>query len=76
MPLPPIGIGTSRLLVGYNVRGLPHMKELVEIAGVGSLAIWSRGGVCRLRPGKAPSLQNYGHSVGGTLIEWILEFPG
>lgn len=56
--------------------GLPQMMELVDICGSGSLTIYSRGGMARYRCGQDIEIRSFPHSVGGTLIEWEMEFPG
>ena len=55
--------------------GLPQMKELVDICGGGSLTIWSRGGVCEYAPETELKKGTYEFSVGGTLIEWVMDLP-
>lgn len=55
--------------------GLPQMMELIDICGSGSLTIWSRGGFCRYQPGKRLVRDSYPWSVGGTLIEWVIDLP-
>lgn len=55
--------------------GLPQMKELVDICGGGSLTIWSRGGVCQYTPDAELAKATYEFSVGGTLIEWVMDLP-
>lgn len=55
--------------------GLPQMKELVDICGAGSLTIWSRGGVWRYKPNEPLVTASHRCSVGGTLIEWVIELP-
>lgn len=56
-------------------QGLPQMKELIDICGSGSLTIWSRGGMCRYQPNAKLEKANFEHSIGGTLIEWIIDLP-
>ena len=70
-----VRLGETQTGDQWRGEGLQQMKDLVDIAGTGSLTIWSRGGVCRFRPGESPHLENHRHSVGGTLIEWTIEFP-
>ena len=55
--------------------GLPQMMELIDICGGGSLTIWSRGGVCRYQRGKRLERESHPWSVGGTLIEWVIDLP-
>jgi len=55
--------------------GLPQMMELIDICGSGSLTIWSRGGVCRYVPGSGVECSAQRRSVGGTLIEWVIDLP-
>lgn len=55
--------------------GLPQMMELIDICGAGSLTIWSRGGVCRYVPGRGIERTSHRSSVGGTLIEWVIDLP-
>jgi anti-sigma regulatory factor (Ser/Thr protein kinase) len=55
--------------------GLPQMMELIDICGSGSLTIWSRGGECRYKPGTGMTRRSYPCSIGGTLIEWVIELP-
>lgn len=57
-------------------KGLPQMKELVDICGSGAISIWSRGGFCRYEPNRKLEMNNYENSVGGTLIEWVIDLPG
>lgn len=56
--------------------GLPQMKELIDICGAGSLTIWSRGGMCRYEPDTALQRTSFPYSIGGTLIEWVIDLPG
>ena len=53
--------------------GLPEMKELIDICGSGSLTIYSRGGVCRYDSNSEIRSASHRHTVGGTLIEWVLD---
>ncbi|UWS06740.1 ATP-binding protein [Phaeobacter inhibens] len=53
--------------------GLPEMKELIDICGSGSLTIYSRGGVYRYDSQSEVKSFSHPHSVGGTLIEWVLD---
>lgn len=55
--------------------GLPEMKDLVDICGTGRLTIYSRGGVVSYKPGADTQILSHPHSIGGTLIEWILRLP-
>lgn len=55
--------------------GLPQMMELIDVCRSGALTIWSRGGVCRYTQNGGTVGGNYEHSVGGTLIEWIIRLP-
>jgi hypothetical protein len=56
--------------------GLPQMKELIDICGYGAISIWSRGGFYRYEPNRILEMNNFKHSVGGTLIEWVIDLPG
>jgi hypothetical protein len=56
--------------------GLPQMMELIDVCGAGSLTIWSRGGVCRYVMGREIESYSYPCSVGGTLIEWVIDLTG
>ncbi len=53
--------------------GLPQMMDLVDICGAGSLTIWSRGGAGRYTHGKGIQSSSHRRSVGGTLIEWVID---
>ncbi|WP_420337813.1 ATP-binding protein [Roseibium sp.] len=55
--------------------GLPQMKELIDTFNLGSLTIWSRGGQCTYNGYGKSSVDSHIYSVGGTLIEWIIELP-
>lgn len=55
--------------------GLPQMKELIDTFKLGSLTIWSRGGQCCYEASGLKNVDAHIYSVGGTLIEWIIELP-
>ena len=67
--------GRTQTLERGRGEGLPQMKELVDICGGGSLTIWSRGGVCQYTPDAELTKATYEFSVGGTLIEWVMDLP-
>ena len=58
--------------------GLPQIKDAIDLCGVGSLMILSRGGryLYTVDNRKAEEkLDNFEYSIGGTLIEWAVVVP-
>ncbi len=51
------------------------MKDMIDNAGGGSLRIMSRGGVCNYEYKKDIQRFSSPYSVGGTLIEWVINLP-
>lgn len=68
--------GGSRTDLKHRGKGLPQIMEVIDRAGRGKIAVFSRGGWCfrderrRFRSGALP------YSIGGTLIEWEVELSG
>jgi anti-sigma regulatory factor (Ser/Thr protein kinase) len=59
----------------WRGKGLPQMKELIDLCGSGSLRIVSRGGECIYEHGVGMSEVSRKHALHGTLIEWKLILP-
>lgn len=58
-------------------KGLPQMRDTISMLGKGSLRIWSRGGKVVYQAGRKiteVTKSDHPHSIGGTLIEWLVEF--
>ncbi|WP_173488357.1 MULTISPECIES: hypothetical protein [unclassified Aliiroseovarius] len=68
-------VGKTQTKVPWRGKGLPQMKELIDMVGSGSLTIISRGGLCRYSADEGVQKSNHPHSIGGTLIEWSLKLP-
>lgn len=51
------------------------MKALIDICGRGKLTIFSRGGRCEYECGSEVKGDSYATSIGGTLIEWVVQLP-
>lgn len=56
-------------------KGLPQMKEAVELCGDGSLRILSRGGEYLYTSDGQEKVFSHPISIGGTLIEWSINLP-
>ena len=65
--------GGSRTDQRHRGKGLPQMVDVIDRSGRGRLSVYSRGGWCvrdsngRVKSGAVP------FSIGGTLIEWVVE---
>tara|TARA_R110002126_G_scaffold203115_1_gene350463 strand:+ start:456 stop:1445 length:990 start_codon:yes stop_codon:yes gene_type:complete len=56
-------------------KGLPQMQDAIERCGEGRLNVHSRGGRYAYATSTKTVLDTFKHSVGGTLIEWIIRLP-
>lgn len=67
--------GVSRTKKGYRGKGLPKMKEVVELsqATKASISICSdRGCYTQLGGRETPILRDYPNSIGGTVVTWTI----
>jgi hypothetical protein len=60
---------------GWRGKGLPQMKDLIDMCQAGSLRIVSRGGECVYGHNSGMSELSRKHALHGTLIEWKLVLP-
>lgn len=67
--------GNTQTGLKYRGYGIPQMKELIDICGSGKLTIFSRGGRCQYECGGEVERRSYAKSIGGTLIEWVVQLP-
>lgn len=67
--------GGSRTDQKHRGKGLPQMIDVVERIGTGSMSVYSRGGWCRRSSNRRFKSGAVPYSVGGTLIEWVVELP-
>ncbi|MCC7080422.1 MAG: hypothetical protein IT530_07110 [Burkholderiales bacterium] len=65
-----MAIGRTQTGERYRGRGLNDLRSLIDQAGAGELLIFSRKGKYSYSPGRAEQVENYGISMGGTLIKW------
>jgi hypothetical protein len=65
----------SRSATGRPGRGLglAQMQELIDISANGQLRILSRRGEYLYQKDNAPRIYNHDTSIGGTLIEWVID---
>ncbi|MDP2051937.1 MAG: ATP-binding protein [Cypionkella sp.] len=70
-------LGTSQTGQPFRGYGIPQMKDLIDICGKGRLSIFSRGGRCEYeaRSNWGIRRSSFSRSIGGTLIEWVIELP-
>ena len=56
-------------------KGIHDMKQVIDLCQRGRLTIHSRGGRCEYAPGQGTKRTSFPYSVGGTLIEWVIQLP-
>lgn len=66
--------GGSRTDQKHRGRGLPQMMDVLSETGAGKMTVYSRGGWCRRDANGRLTSGAVSSSIGGTLIEWTLEF--
>lgn len=66
--------GNSNTNQKHRGLGLPEMKDVIDLLGKGSLSIYSRGGHCNYAPDRGLERTSHHISIGGTLIEWKLNY--
>lgn len=67
--------GNTQTGLSFRGYGIPQMKALVDICKGGRLTIFSRGGCCEYEYGRDVSSKSYPQSIGGTLVEWVVQLP-
>lgn len=67
--------GGSRTDQKHRGKGLPQMLGIVDKIGATAMSVFSRGGWCRRSSNGRFSSGALPFSIGGTLIEWVVELP-
>lgn len=70
--------GKSTRVSKVGGKGLPQIKDAINLCGGGSLMIISRGGRYQyeVKDGEeTETVDTFPHSIGGTLIEWTVKLP-
>ena len=68
--------GNTQTNEAFRGQGIANMKQLIDVCGHGRLTIFSRGGRCDYTGEERTERSSYPLSVGGTLVEWVLQLPG
>lgn len=68
--------GNTQTNETFRGKGTANMKELIDVCGQGRLTIFSRGGRCEYSADGGTERSSYPFSIGGTLVEWVLQLPG
>lgn len=67
--------GGSRTDQKHRGKGLPQMLDIVDKFGRAEMSVFSRGGWCRRSSNGRFTSGAVPYSVGGTLVEWVVELP-
>ena len=67
--------GNTQTQEKFRGKGLPQIKDAIDICGEGTLLIFSRGGQYIYESAKKEKVISYPHSIGGTLVEWTIKVP-